>query len=93
MLFATLLIAIFISIARREERAKSAQDSPFLCLLSRPYRLLFLLLLIAIGLLATYIFVFSPLRVNRLYGYFLRWIAFFVWWFLIFFQFFFLVLA
>lgn len=93
MLFTALLITVFIYFARRENRAKPAQDSPFLGLLSRPYRLLFLFVLIAIGLFATYIFVFSPLRVNRLYGYFLRWMAFFIWWFLLFFQFFILVLV
>ncbi|MCK4975643.1 MAG: hypothetical protein KAS36_01775 [Anaerolineales bacterium] len=87
-----LLVAIFFILAALEWRAKSDKLSPVSKVLTHRYILLLASFLFMAGLAVAYIFLFSPLRLERLYGYYLRFKPFFIWGILVVLQFYLLSL-
>lgn len=82
-----LAIAFLTILAASEWLAKANQGIRIDRLLARRFMILLTFFLFAASLVGVYLLVFSPLRVERLYGYYQRWRPVFGWGMLILVQF------
>lgn len=87
-----ILVVVFFALAVLDWRRKSDERSPVSIILAHRYLLLSLAFVFFAGLAGAYIFLFSPMRLERLYGYYLRFEPLFVWGILVIAQFYILSL-
>jgi hypothetical protein len=87
-----ILVGVFTVLAVLEWRRKSDERSPVRVILAHRYLLLLFGFAFLAGIALAYIFLFSPMRLERPYGYYLRFQPLFIWGVLIVLQFYILSL-